>query len=90
MKGIKSKSEVFKTWVKEVDEILSSTQTVTANGDPIEYGAHHFQDQLKRLCNCSMNFTDMPIYPINEQIAVDLLWDEIEAKQEEIDATGNT
>ena len=32
----------------------------------------------------------MPIYPINEQIAVDLLWDEIKAKQDGMDEQSNT
>ena len=50
----------------------------------------HFQDQLKRLTACSINFDYMPIYPINEQIAVDLLWDEIKAKQDGIDEQSNT
>ena len=62
---------------KEVDKIISNTQVLTASGDPMEYGDPHFQDQLKRLTACSINFDYMPIYPINEQIAVDLLWDEI-------------
>jgi hypothetical protein len=29
-----------------------------------------------------MNFEDAPIYPINEQIAVDLLWSHLEGKDE--------
>lgn len=83
---VSSKSEVFKNWVEEIDGILSKTQILTATGDQMEYSDPHFQDQMKRLTSCALRFTDMPIYPINEQVAVDLLWDEIENKQEEQDA----
>tara|TARA_A100001391_G_C4898024_1_gene232861 strand:- start:73 stop:351 length:279 start_codon:yes stop_codon:yes gene_type:complete len=92
MTGIKLKSqgEAFNSWIKEVDKIISNTQVLTASGDPMEYGDPHFQDQLKRLTACSINFDYMPIYPINEQIAVDLLWDEIQAKKDGMDEQSNT
>ena len=87
---LKSQGEAFNNWIKEVDKIISNTQVLTASGDPMEYGDPHFQDQLKRLTACSINFDYMPIYPINEQIAVDLLWDEIQAKKDGMDEQSNT
>ena len=49
MKGIKSASEAWKTWIKEVDQILSETQILSANGNEIEYSDQHFQDQMQKL-----------------------------------------
>jgi hypothetical protein len=73
---MKSCSASFANWIKEVDEILSQTQRTSTSGEPLEYVDEHFQNQ------CSMNFEDAPIYPINEQIAVDLLWSHLEGKDE--------
>ena len=87
---LKSQGEAFNSWIKEVDKIISNTQVLTASGDPMEYGDPHFQDQLQKLTACSINFEYMPIYPINEQIAVDLLWDQIKAKQDGMDEQSNT
>ena len=86
---IKSKSEVFRNFTLEVDDILSRTQTTDPVGNPMEYSNEHFQDQMKRLTQTHMVFDDAPIYPINEVIATNLIWDEIEAKREEQDATGD-
>ena len=41
---------------------------------------------MRKLTSCSINFTDMPIYLINTEIATSLLWDEIERKKDERDA----
>ena len=86
MQGIKSASEAWKTWIKEVDQILSETQILSANGNEIEYSDQHFQDQMQKLTSCSINFTDMPIYLLNTEVATSLLWDEIERKKDERDA----
>ena len=79
---MKSCSASFANWIKEVDEILSQTQRTSTSGEPLEYVDEHFQNQMRRLQQCSMNFEDAPIYPINEQIAVDLLLSHIEGKDE--------
>tara|TARA_R100000664_G_C2740341_1_gene128938 strand:- start:367 stop:648 length:282 start_codon:yes stop_codon:yes gene_type:complete len=86
MTGIKSKSEVFKKFVEDVDTILNRTEITDAAGNPTDYHGDHFQAQMKRLTQTHMVFEDMPIYPINEVMATNLLWDEIEAKQNEQDA----
>ena len=86
MGQIKSRSEVFQNFIKEVDKVLSKTETTDAVGNPMEYSNHHFQEQLKRLCQIHMAFDDMPIFPINEVIATNLIWDEIENKIQEQDA----
>tara|TARA_Y100001937_G_C6892748_1_gene229802 strand:+ start:268 stop:522 length:255 start_codon:yes stop_codon:yes gene_type:complete len=83
---MKSESDVFRDWVKEVDEILSLAQPLTANGQPTEYGDAHFQDVVRRLTNTSMNFENLPIFPINENLAVEMIWDEIKGKQDKQDA----
>ena len=86
MNGIKSKSEAWSNWIKEVDQILSETQINSPSGNETEYSDQHFQDQMKKLVSCSINFTDMPIYLINSEVACSLLWDEIERKKDERDA----
>ena len=52
----------------------------------MEYSDPHFQDQMRRLTSCSLNFTDMPIYLINSDVACSLLWDEIESRKDRRDA----
>ena len=86
MNGIKSKSEAWSNWIKEIDEILSRTHINTASGAEMEYSDPHFQDQMRRLTSCSLNFTDMPIYLINSDVACSLLWDEIESRKDRRDA----
>ena len=86
MKKIKSKSEVFNKFVEDVDNNLDRTEVTDVAGNPMEYSNHHFQEQLKRLCQIHMAFDDMPIFPINEVIATNLIWDEIENKIQEQDA----
>ena len=54
---LKSQGEAFNSWIKEVDNIVSNTQVVTASGDPMEYGDPHFKDQIRRLTACSINLT---------------------------------
>tara|TARA_A100001391_G_scaffold38608_3_gene21392 strand:+ start:20664 stop:20939 length:276 start_codon:yes stop_codon:yes gene_type:complete len=82
---LKSSSDDFANWIKEVDEILSTTQTTTIDGQPMEYSHDHFQEQMRRLQQCSMNFEMHPIYPINEQIAMDLIYSHIKGKQDNDD-----
>ena len=86
MGQIKSRSEVFQNFIKEVDNVLSKTETTDAVGNPMEYSNHHFQEQLKRLCQIHMAFDDMHIFPINEVIATNLICDDIENKIQEQDA----
>ena len=86
MNEIKSKSEAWSNWIKEIDEILSKTHITTASGAEMEYSDPHFQDQMRRLTSCSLNFTDMPIYLINSDVACSLLWDEIESRKDRRDA----
>ena len=79
---MKSCSTSFAQWVTAVDDILSKTQSITIDGEPLEYKDDHFQEQMRRLQQCSMNFEDAPIYPINEQIAMDLIWSHLKDKNE--------
>ena len=86
MKKIKSKSEVFNKFVEDVDNILDRTEVTDVAGNPTDYHGDHFQAQMKRLTQVTMKFEDVPVWPINEGIATNLIWDEIEAKQNEQDA----
>ena len=45
---------------------------------PVEYGDDEFQEGMKQLQQCAMRFDDMPIYPINEQIAKRLVEDQLQ------------
>ena len=83
---IKSNSEVFKKFVEDVDNILNRTEITDVAGNPTDCHGDHFQAQMKRLTQVTMQFEDMPVWPINEVIATNLLWDEIEAKQNQQDA----
>ena len=65
----KSDSQVFKDWSTKVDELLSRLPKTTIDGQPLEYQDDEYQDMMRKLQQCSMNFEDMPIYPINETIA---------------------
>ena len=85
MTKIKSNSEVFKKFVEDVDNILDRTEITDAAGNPTDYHGDHFQAQMKRLTSITMQFEDVPVWPINEVIATNLLWDEIEAKQNQQD-----
>jgi len=82
---LKSNSETFTDWIKEVDDVLSKTQTTTIDGQPMEYKDDHFQEQMRRLQQCSMNFEEHPIYPINEQVAMDLIYSHIKGTEDKND-----
>jgi hypothetical protein len=43
---MKSKSEAFNDWVNEMDKVLSETQTITIDGQPMEASDDHFKSQL--------------------------------------------
>ena len=60
----------------EVNTILSRLPKTTIDGQPLEYQDDEYQDTMKKLQQCSMNFEDMPIYPINETIANKLIQDQ--------------
>ena len=46
----------------------------------------HFKDQVKRLATVKLEFEfSNPVYPINEWVAADLVWSEIQAIQDEED-----
>ena len=44
---IKSHSEAFRDWVKEMDKVLSETQNLTIDGQPMEASDDHFKTQTK-------------------------------------------
>ena len=69
-------SEVFQNWSSRVNDILSRLPNTTMTGEPLEYQDDEYQNVMKMLQQCSMNFEDMPIYPINETIANKLIQDQ--------------
>jgi hypothetical protein len=78
----KCDSQVFKDWSEKVDNILSRLPNTTMRGEPLEYGDDEYQNVMKILQQCSMNFEDMPIYPINESIANKLIEDELKGRDD--------
>ena len=81
----KSDSQVFKDWSTKVDELLSRLPKTTIDGQPLEYQDDEYQDMMRKLQQCSMNFEDMPIYPINETIANKLIEDQMRGADERPD-----
>ena len=72
----KCDSEVFNNWSEKVNNILSRLPKTDISGEPLEYQDDAYQEIMKMLQQCSMNFEDMPIYPINETIANKLIQDQ--------------
>jgi len=72
----KCDSSVFLVWSEKINHILSRLPKTTIDGQPLEYQDDEYQDTMKKLQQCSMNFEDMPIYPINETIANKLIQDQ--------------
>ena len=72
----KCDSEVFNNWSERVNNILSRLPKTDISGEPLEYQDDGYQEIMRMLQQCSMNFEDMPIYPINETIANKLLQDQ--------------
>tara|TARA_R110000751_G_scaffold62112_2_gene128420 strand:- start:1060 stop:1323 length:264 start_codon:yes stop_codon:yes gene_type:complete len=72
----KCASQVFTDWVVKVDNILSQLPKTDMSGEPLEYQDEAYQEVMQLLQQASMNFEDMPIYPINEAIANKLIQDQ--------------
>ena len=72
----KCDSEVLNNWSERVNNILSRLPKTDISGEPLEYQDDAYQEVMKMLQQCSMNFEDMPIYPINETIANKLIQDQ--------------
>ena len=72
----KCDSEVFNNWSERVNNILSRLPKTDISGEPLGYQDDAYQEVMKMLQQCSMNFEDMPIYPINENIANKLIQDQ--------------
>jgi hypothetical protein len=72
-----SASETFEAWSDKVKGILNKLPKTTTTGEPLEYTDDEYQNILKMLEQCSMNFEDFPIYPINETIANKLIQDQL-------------
>ena len=74
--AMKCDSQVFKEWSAKVDNILSQLPKTDISGEPLEYQDDAYQEVMKMLEQCCMLFEDMPIYPINEEIANKLIQDQ--------------
>ena len=81
----KCDSSVFLLWSEKVNNILSRLPKTSIDGQPLEYQDDEYQDTMKKLQQCSMNFEDMPIYPINETIANKLIQDQMRGADERPD-----
>ena len=82
---LRCSSHLFKKFVKEMDEVLSKTQTHTVNGSQTSEKDEHFKEQRARLAGVKVDIPMCPVYPINEWLAEDFLRDEIETKTYEQD-----
>ena len=72
--------------MKKADSILSQVPTITAGTHmPLEYSDDEYQQAMKKLQQCAMQFDDIPIYPINEQIAVKLIEDQLKEANDKPD-----
>jgi len=80
-----SHSEVFETWSTKVKSILNQLPTNAIDGQPLEYQDDEYQNVMKKLQQCSLNFLDFPIYPINETIANKLVQDQLRGYDERPD-----
>ena len=70
-----NKSETFKNWCQQVDNILSELPALnTVTGMPLEYADDEFQNCMRKLQQCALKFDDMPIYIINEKVASELCY----------------
>ena len=84
--NLKTKSPEFREFVEKLDDILSKTQHLTADGKGMDNTDQHFKDQVKRIATTRLEFEfSNPVYPINEWVAADLVWSEIQAIQDEED-----
>jgi|TARA_R100000081_G_C4794835_1_gene160110 hypothetical protein len=77
-----SHSEVFENWSNEVKKILNQLPTNTIDGQPLEYQDDDFQTCMTKLQQCALKFEEFPIYPINEKIAAELVWDQLRGYDE--------
>jgi len=82
-KMIKSRSDAFRDWVQEMDTVLSETQTLTIDGQPMEASDDHFKSQINKLAKVPLVLDDQAVYPLNEWTASDLVHSEIDAKNTE-------
>ena len=83
---IQSKSPEFLEFIEKLDSTLSKTQHLTADGKQLDNTDQHFKDQVKRIATTRLEFEfSNPVYPINEWVAADLVWSEIQAIQDEED-----
>ena len=73
----KSDSMVFNFWATKVDNILSQIPLVSADHMPLEYSDPEYQKAMKQLQQCSLRFEDIPMYPINEEMARRLIDDQL-------------
>ena len=79
-------SQVFVQLVEKIERILSSIPLVSANDHmPLEYSDYEYQAAMKSLQQTSMRFEDIPIYPINEQIATKLIEDQLKGANDKPD-----
>ena len=84
--NIQSKSPEFLELIEKLDSTLSKTQHLTAGGKQLDNTDQHFKDQVKRIATTRLEFEfSNPVYPINEWVAADLVWSEIQAIQDEED-----
>ena len=80
---MKNKSDTFKNWCQQVDNILSDLPAHTVNGMPLEYNDDEFQNCMRKLQQCSLKFDDMPIYIINEKVSSELCYDQLKGMEED-------
>ena len=80
-------SEVWKRFAKRVNDILATIPDVSMGSGhiPLEYSDDEFQTAMKKLQQTALLFDDMPIYPINEQIASKINYDHLKCSNDKPD-----
>ena len=71
--------------VKEMDKVLSETQNLTIDGQPMEASDDHFKTQTKNLAKIPLVLDGQAVYPLNDWTASDLVHSEIDAKNTELE-----
>ncbi len=78
-----NRSEVFKEWCQDVDNILCELPRHSVTGQPLEYSDDEFQTVMRKLQQCGMKFVEFPIYPLNEKLSAELCYDQLKGLEED-------
>lgn len=85
MVRLKSNSQAFQKLVNEVDDILSKVHSTDYRGNPTQMDDSTFIDAKYRLENITISVSDVEHNPINEFLANELIFDELQSRIDKSD-----